>query len=48
MAEDRNEGVSFILPDFHMVDRILDKVERQYQQLLDLRIQKPKVNNINK
>jgi hypothetical protein len=28
MAKDWNEGMSFILPDFHMVDRILKKVER--------------------
>jgi hypothetical protein len=28
MAQDWSEGVSFILPDFHIVDRILDKIER--------------------
>ena len=28
MAQDWSEGVSFILPDFHMVDRIMDKIER--------------------
>jgi hypothetical protein len=40
--------VSFILPNVHMAYRILDKVERQYQQLLDLCIQNLEVNHINR
>jgi hypothetical protein len=28
MAQDWSKGVSFVLPDFHMVDRILGKIER--------------------
>jgi hypothetical protein len=30
MADDWNGGLSFILPDFHMADRILNKVARKY------------------
>ena len=34
MAQDWSEGVSFILPDFHMIDCILDKIERDNAEVV--------------
>lgn len=34
MAQDWSTGMSYILPNFHMIDRILDKIERDNAEVV--------------